>query len=94
MSALVNRSRSQTHFLLLKLELTSKTRLNSPYLQVPQTDHESPQFPLLRGKRFDLLFPGELADTLAHCLYCGRKIINTNTRLRHINTEHGAEHMG
>ena len=73
---------------------TSNQILLSTYLQEPKGSHEFPQLPLLRGKRFDLLGPGSLADTLAHCLYCGRKIINTSSRLRHINTEHGAEHQG
>ena len=85
---------SYTLLSLAPTHVEVELRCDNAYLQALKGSHEFPHLPLLRGKRFELLGPGELADTLAHCLYCGRKIININTRLRHINTEHGAEHHG
>ena len=60
------------------------------YLQAPQDSQELPQLPLLRGKRFELLGPGELADTLAICTYCGEKI--PDTMITHVMSQHQQEH--
>lgn len=50
------------------------------------------KLPLYRGKKFELLSPGELKDTMSHCLYCSRKLCNPSTRFSHLLSQHHQEH--
>eukprot|EP00092_Neocalanus_flemingeri_P006389 GFUD01006878.1.p1 GENE.GFUD01006878.1~~GFUD01006878.1.p1 ORF type:complete len:277 (-),score=69.63 GFUD01006878.1:111-941(-) len=54
--------------------------------------HVSPQLPLLRGKQFELLSPGELKDTLSYCIYCNKKFCNPSSRGSHMLSQHHEEH--
>jgi len=50
------------------------------------------RLPLYRGKKFELLTPGELKDAMSHCLYCSRKLCNPSTRFSHLLSQHHQEH--
>ena len=51
-----------------------------------------PYLPLLQGKQFHLLSPGQLRDLIAKCIYCGQKNTDRQARNEHLKFEHGEEH--
>ena len=75
---------------LTHIQQTLTQNKQHAYLQAQQDIDVFPLLPLLRGKRFELLGPGELADTLAICTYCGEKI--PDTMITHVMSHHQQEH--
>ena len=77
-------------------KIPARKTLTAPQLVPPPAPdnnlNTASKLPLYRGKKFELLSPGELKDTMSHCLYCSRKLCNPSTRFSHLLSQHHQEH--